>query len=233
MRGGEVIGRADALDGDRWRQQSPLLLPLDLGSKTADWGLPRLSVIQSAIHGWPIGLPCPGLLLWVKWSAGTLLILISLSIRPYSSVNESVCQSHRFWCCRFPEQPGLGAGAGNRRLDERLGCWIPQFIRHFVIADWKETAWTPAIAVWSWRNDRCWWLFYSLLRPVYKFLLLTAVSQDSAGECLHHCLIDWMEPKSFHRWLEFLTSQSKELLIKKKRRCIQRPFITPVHLCDR
>lgn len=117
---GEVRGRADTLEGDKWQQQSPLFLPLDSGSESADWSPPSLSIIQSAIHSWPIGFPCLGLLLWVKWGAGTLLILISLSIHPHSSVNESVCQSDRFWCCRFPEQPGLCAGAGNRSLDEKL-----------------------------------------------------------------------------------------------------------------
>lgn len=102
------------------QEQSPLLLLLDFGSESADWGLSRLSIIQSIIHSWPIGFPCLGLLLGVKWSAGTLFILIFLSIRPHSSVNESVCQSDRFWCCRFPEQRGLSAGAGNWTLDEKL-----------------------------------------------------------------------------------------------------------------
>lgn len=98
----EVKGRAETLEGNKWQRQFPLLLPLDLGSENADWGLPHLSIIQSTIHSWPIGFPCLSLLLGVKWSAGTLLILISLSIRPHSSVNESVCQSDRFRCCRFP-----------------------------------------------------------------------------------------------------------------------------------
>lgn len=105
------------VEGDKWRWQSPLSLPLDLGSESADRGLSHLSFIQSTIRSWPIGFPCCSLLLGVKWSAGTLLILICLSIRPH---NESVCQSDWFRRCRFPENPPPLIEAGNCTMGHKL-----------------------------------------------------------------------------------------------------------------
>lgn len=181
---GEVKGRSDTLEWDKWQEQSPLLLPLDLGSESADWGLPRLSIIQSA--SWPIGFPCLSLLLGVKWTAGTLLILISLSIRPHSGVNESVCQSDRFWCCRFSWAAGTLCWSTKLFTGWETGCWIPQFISHFMIADWKETAWSLAITVWYCRNDKCWWLCYCLPRPIcYLPCLLWSAKTGRRLPCLN------------------------------------------------
>lgn len=74
-----------------------VLLPLLLGSESADGGLAFPWIIHSSItadqQGFPVLSRCS------EWSAGTLLILISLSFCSLLDANESVCHSDGFQRC--------------------------------------------------------------------------------------------------------------------------------------
>lgn len=117
-RRGEVKGRADNLEGDKWQEQSPLLLTSGLGEWKC-WVRSTPLINHSISHSQltnRVSLPVA----WSEVDCWHVAHFNLLKYSPHTRVNESVCQSDRFWCCRFPEQPGLTAGAGNGALDEKL-----------------------------------------------------------------------------------------------------------------
>lgn len=164
------------------------------------------------------------MLLRVKWRAGTLLILISLSIRPHRSINESVCQSDWFWCCRFPEQP---------REQEAI-CWMRNWVLKSTIYQLLHDSRLKRDCL-----DSC---HCSLVLEAWQMLVGDYFIASQSQFISSLCLLWWAKtqqtfdlfkfsgcwPKKYSSWLESLTNQSE---IAHKIRCIVlRLFTTPPHL---